>query len=129
MLPLFRNFTTSVAFPSVSNTSVRFSSLEDYDFKGAVETFFERAASLTPLAPGLLQHLKQTNALIEVSFPIKLTNPETKQREWVTISGWRSQHSHHRLPCKGGIRIAPEVYQGEVEALASLVFSLILTFR
>jgi glutamate dehydrogenase (NAD(P)+) len=37
------------------------------------------------------------------------------------ISGYRAQHKHHRLPCKGGIRYADEVDLQEVEALASLM--------
>ena len=37
------------------------------------------------------------------------------------ISGYRAQHKHHRLPCKGGIRYAEGVDLQEVEALASLM--------
>lgn len=38
-----------------------------------------------------------------------------------SIRGYRAQHSHHRLPCKGGIRFSDEVDLQEVEALASLM--------
>src|SRR5690606_36936223 len=37
------------------------------------------------------------------------------------IEAYRVQHSHHKLPCKGGIRFSLEVNQEEVMALASLM--------
>ena len=43
------------------------------------------------------------------------------RRQPQTITGYRGQHSHHRVPTKGGIRFAPVVDLQEVEALASLM--------
>ena len=37
------------------------------------------------------------------------------------IHGYRAQHSHHRVPTKGGIRYADSVDLQEVEALAALM--------
>ena len=53
--------------------------------------------------------------MYQVRFPVKIKG---KVENFV---GWRSVHSDHQLPAKGGIRFAPNVNQDEVEALAALM--------
>jgi glutamate dehydrogenase (NAD(P)+) len=85
-------------------------------FFETVNIYFEKAAALCDYPQGLLDQIKVPNAVYAVQFPIR-----RESGEYEVISGWRVQHSHHRLPVKGGIRFAPEVNEDEVKALAALM--------
>ncbi|CAG2105049.1 unnamed protein product, partial [Medioppia subpectinata] len=65
---------------------------------------------------GYLSILGPCHAVLEVSYPLKRDSGE-----YVMINGWRAQHSHHRLPCKGGIRFSTDVCLDEVKALSALM--------
>ena len=80
-----------------------------------VNRSFERAARFLSYPDGLLAQIQTCNSVYTVHFPIKT------QHGYEVISGWRVQHSHHKAPCKGGIRYAPEVSEHEVKALAALM--------
>jgi glutamate dehydrogenase (NAD(P)+) len=85
-------------------------------FLNQVNAVFDRAARLTRHDPRLLQQIKACNALLQVSFPLRRDDGTLE-----VISGWRAQHSHHKLPTKGGIRYALDVHEEEVMALAALM--------
>ncbi len=77
---------------------------------------FDRAAALTDHDPSLLAQIKVCNSNYRVSFPIRRDDGSIE-----VIHGWRAEHSHHRLPTKGGIRYSRQVNEDEVTALATLM--------
>jgi len=85
-------------------------------FHNSVSQYFDRAAALTSYEPGLLDQVKSCNSVYRMKFPVK-----DDEGNIVVIEAYRAQHSHHRLPCKGGIRFSLGVSQDEVVALASLM--------
>lgn len=85
-------------------------------FYQSVSHYFDKAARLSQHPPGLLDAIKSCNAVLRLRFPV--VNDEG---EVVVIEAYRAQHSHHRLPCKGGIRFSLSVSQDEVIALAALM--------
>ncbi|MFZ1497123.1 MAG: Glu/Leu/Phe/Val dehydrogenase, partial [Saprospiraceae bacterium] len=76
---------------------------------------FDKAAAFTKIHPGLLEQIKVCNSVYQVRFPIRVGD------DYKVIEAYRVQHSHHRLPTKGGIRYAESVNQDEVMALAALM--------
>ena len=89
--------------------------MSEYSFFGAVEKSFDKAATFTNWDPGILEQIKQCNAVYRMHFPVKIGD------KIEVIKAYRVQHSHHKLPCKGGIRFALSVNLDEVMALAALM--------
>lgn len=89
--------------------------LKDYNFFKSVERNFDKAAKYTDFSTGLLEQIKACNSVLQVKFPVKIGD------QVEVIEAYRIQHSHHRTPCKGGIRYSIEVDQDEVMALAALM--------
>ncbi len=84
-------------------------------FRQSVDIMFDRAAALMELPPGLKEKIKICNATYTVRFGVRLRG------HLHTFTGYRSVHSEHMEPVKGGIRYATAVNQDEVEALAALM--------
>jgi len=87
-----------------------------YSFFDNVTRSFDKAASYTKWEKGLLEQIKVCNAVYQMHFPIRRDNGKIE-----VIEAYRVQHSHHKSPCKGGIRFSEEVNQDEVMALAALM--------
>ncbi|WP_159980460.1 Glu/Leu/Phe/Val family dehydrogenase [Roseobacter cerasinus] len=84
-------------------------------FRESVDQMFNRAVGLMDLSPGLEEKIRVCNATYTVRFGVRLRG------KIQTFTGYRSVHSEHMEPVKGGIRYAMNVDQDEVEALAALM--------
>ena len=88
---------------------------EGKKFLDSVHQYFDHAAKYSRLDPGILAQIKACNSVYKVSFPVEIDG------KIEVIEGIRVQHSHHKLPSKGGIRFSMQVDEDEVKALASLM--------
>nr|WP_040609500.1 Glu/Leu/Phe/Val dehydrogenase [Pseudooceanicola batsensis] len=88
---------------------------QEPSFRESVDLMYNRAVSLMDLPPGLEEKIRVCNATYTVRFGVRLRG------HMHTFTGYRSVHSEHMEPVKGGIRFATAVDQDEVEALAALM--------
>lgn len=92
------------------------SSAAHYSFFQSVERNFDKAAPYTDIKDkGILEQIKACNSIYSMKFPVKIGEKVE------VIEAYRVQHSHHKLPVKGGIRFSMDVNQDEVMALAALM--------
>jgi len=86
------------------------------NFFDQVTQYFNEAAKFTTYPEGLLEQIRLCNSVYRFDFPLRRADDKIE-----VIRAWRVQHSHHKLPVKGGIRFSPDVYEEEVMALAALM--------
>ncbi len=91
------------------------SNAKEPSFRESVDIMFNHAVKLLNLSAGLEEKIRVCNSTYTVRFGVKLRG------EIHTFTGYRSVHSEHKEPVKGGIRFATSVNQDEVEALAALM--------
>jgi glutamate dehydrogenase (NAD(P)+) len=91
-------------------------SAKDGSFYRTVLTFFDQAAAFTEHPEGLLDQIKHCNSVYEFSFPVR-----RRKGNHELVFAYRVEHSHHKLPVKGGIRFSEMVDVDEVKALAALM--------
>ena len=81
-----------------------------------VNRYFDRASALTDHDDLLLDVIKRCNGVYKMVFPLKRDDGSIE-----IIEAWRSEHSHHKKPTKGGIRYSLGVNEDEVQALSALM--------
>lgn len=87
-----------------------------YKFFDQVNEAFDKAAKHSEYDKGLLDQIKICNNVYHVTFPLERDDGSIE-----VIEGWRVEHSHHKLPTKGGIRFSTTVNEDETMALAALM--------
>lgn len=88
---------------------------KNYSFFHSVEQNFDKAAAFTRFERGILEQIKACNSILRINFPVRIND------KIEVIEAYRVQHSHHKLPCKGGVRFSLAVNQDEVMALSALM--------
>ena len=84
-------------------------------FYDSVLQFYDQAARFSKLDPGIIAQIRTCNSVYKVNFPVEVDGKVE------VFEGIRVQHSHHKLPSKGGIRYSMHVDEDEVKALATLM--------
>lgn len=88
----------------------------NYSLYDEVSAFVDDAAGHMDLHPGLIEQIKRCNSIYKFHFPLRHNDGS-----YEVLEGFRVQHSHHKLPVKGGIRYSEYVNEEEVKGLASLM--------
>jgi glutamate dehydrogenase (NAD(P)+) len=86
------------------------------NFEDNVNAYFDHAATFCHHAKGLLNQIRTCNSVYSFAFPVRHADGSIE-----VVHAWRAEHSHHKLPTKGGIRYSPLVDESEVKALAALM--------
>src|SRR4030095_13859844 len=72
---------------------------QNQSFYSDVLRYFDRAAAFIHHPSGLLDQIKRCNSVYRFEFPLRRPGGDVE-----VIQAWRVEHSHHKLPVKGGIR-------------------------
>jgi glutamate dehydrogenase (NAD(P)+) len=89
---------------------------EEPRFLEMVKLHFENGARHAKVDRAMLDVIRECNAVVRFNVPLRRDNGELE-----VVTCYRAQHSHHRLPVKGGTRYALNMDLQECEALAALM--------
>ena len=89
---------------------------EGTSFQEDTRKYFAKAAKALKLDASLTEALSHPRVVFKFTFPFRDDDGEMH-----TLHAYRAQHSHHRLPTKGGIRLDEHVDLQETVALSMLM--------
>lgn len=84
--------------------------------KQIIIDYIDRASTYTRVPVKFIEGLKECSHTIELSIPLKRDDGSKDM-----FKAWRSHHSTHALPLKGGVRYSPYTNKEEIEAVAILM--------
>src|SRR5690606_12226220 len=82
----------------------------------SVTHYVNRAAAFSSLDEGMVAQVRACNSAYAMHFPVRRDDGSI-----TVVQAFRAEHSHHRLPTKGGIRFSANVTMDETMALAALM--------
>ena len=77
---------------------------------------FDKAAEHLDYPKGLLEQIKMCNSVYHFKFPLRRSDDS-----YEVMDAWRVEHSHHKLPVKGGIRYSEDVDLDQMMAMSALM--------
>eukprot|EP01083_Nonionella_stella_P006897 19967_1 len=89
---------------------------EGQEFLNATRKTLEKTSAILGLPRHQIESLSHPRVVFKFAFPFRDDNGDMH-----TIHAYRSQHTHHKLPCKGGIRLDDAVDLQETIALSMLM--------
>jgi glutamate dehydrogenase (NAD(P)+) len=89
---------------------------KEFSFLQSVMVNFDKAAPHTGIPKERLLVMRAVDSSLKMNLPLRRDDGSI-----TFYTAYRAQHSHHRLPCKGGTRFEQDVDLAEVEALATLM--------
>ncbi len=102
--------------PSPSTTTDEIDISSEPNFLEMVKLYFDEAADFIDIPHYYVDIIKNAKSTVRFNFPLIRDDGSID-----VITGFRSQHSVHYLPTKGGIRYSTHVDLNETEALAALM--------
>lgn len=81
-----------------------------------IQHYINQASSYSNISPKKIKLYNECNSTIKFRIPL-----ERDDGKLVFLEAYRSQHKHHRLPTKGGVRYSDDISMEDVEGLAILM--------
>ena len=85
------------------------------DLLDQVHCYFNDAGEKTGIPKEYLEYIKKSNTVLTFKLPLQKDNGEFE-----ILEAYRVQHSCHKMPCKGGVRLSATLNERTAEAMAIL---------